>query len=438
MDLTVTKKSSNEVILGGIEKPAVFELEFENNGASGDFTFYNLVGFSISPEKIHLDNGEKKTVNLEIFPYGDFKIRGFYNFKYYIKNSNSEIEEALMMKVIDLKDAFEVGSNVIDPDSSTIDVYVFNKENFNFDDLEVKLSSNFFEIEKDFSLGPYEKKVFSVDIDKEDVKKLTAGYYTIDSEITFEEKVAKVSGLIKFAEKDVLTTTDKNFGFIINTVTIRNENEGNVPAVAEFSVEKNIISRLFTSFNVEPNLVERKGFGVKYTWDKELKPGEILEVVAKTNWTIPFIMIALIIIIFVYAKKSARGDLILRKKVQFVRAKGGEFALKVSIFVQANQYVENVHLIDRLPPLVKVHERFGAYSPSRIDEKLKRIEWNFDRLENGEVRSVSYVVYSKVGVLGRFALPCATAIFETAGKIKEVVSNRTFFVAEQRRGDEND
>jgi len=235
-----------------------------------------------------------------------------------------------------------------------------------------------------------------------------------------------------------LTTTDKNFGFIINTVTIRNENEGNVPAVAEFSVEKNIISRLFTSFNVEPNLVERKGFGVKYTWDKELKPGEILEVVAKTNWTIPFIMIALIIIIFVYAKKSARGDLILRKKVQFVRAKGGEFALKVSIFVQANQYVENVHLIDRLPPLVKVHERFGAYSPSRIDEKLKRIEWNFDRLENGEVRSVSYVVYSKVGVLGRFALPCATAIFETAGKIKEVVSNRTFFVAEQRRGDEND
>jgi hypothetical protein len=435
IDLDIEQKSVNEVIIGGIEKPAVFELEITNNGVSEDFKFYNLFGFIIEPSEFRILSGETETINLEVYPIGDFKIRGFYTLNYYIKGSSSEIEEKLLFKVIDLEDAFEVGSEDIDPDSDLISVYIHNKQNFNFDNVKAKLSSNFFEIEEEFSLGPYEKKIFSVEMDKEDINDLSAGFYTIEADIEFAGKTAEVDGLITFEEKNVLTSTDEKFGFIINTITIKKENEGNVLATTEFSVEKNLISRLFTSFNDNPDVVQRKGVHVTYTWDRELSPGEDLEVVVKTNWTLPFIICFLIIFIIVYAKRSARGDIILRKKVNFVKAKGGEFALKITIFVQANNYVEKIHLVDRLPPLVKIYERFGAYEPSRVDEKARRVEWNFEKLEANEVRTISYVIYSKVGILGRFALPRATAIFERMGKIKETVSNRAFFVAEQRKGE---
>ena len=57
-------------------------------------------------------------------------------------------------------------------------------------------------------------------------------------------------------------------------------------------------------------------------------------------------------------------------------------------------------------------------------------------MEAGEVKMVSYIVYSKVGVFGKFALPTATAIFEREEGIHEVESNMAFFVTEQRKVEE--
>jgi hypothetical protein len=123
----------------------------------------------------------------------------------------------------------------------------------------------------------------------------------------------------------------------------------------------------------------------------------------------------------------------LRKRVSFVKAKGGEFALKVTLIAEAKQFVEKVRIVDRLPPLVKMYERFGMEEPSKIDKVRKTIEWDFDHLEAGEKRVMSYIIYSKVGILGRFALPSATAIFQKDNKIKDVSSNRAFFLAEARK-----
>ena len=123
-------------------------------------------------------------------------------------------------------------------------------------------------------------------------------------------------------------------------------------------------------------------------------------------------------------------NLVLKKRVSFVRAKGGEFALKVSVVIKAKKYLEKVNIMERLPPLVKLHEKFGVETPSRIDEKNRRIEWRFDKLQEGETRIINYIMYSKIGVVGKFALPRTTALFEKEGKILERNSNQTFFVIE--------
>ncbi|GAF93937.1 unnamed protein product [marine sediment metagenome] len=214
---------------------------------------------------------------------------------------------------------------------------------------------------------------------------------------------------------------------------IEKKNEGNTVTLAEITMERGIISRLFTSFSLEPSKIERKGSRVLYTWQQELRPGESLRVAARTNWHIPIIVIIAIIVIIILVRVYLVSDVMLKKKINFVKTKGGEFALKVSVSVKARRFVERINVIDKLPPIVKLYERYGTITPDRVDEKNRRIEWNLESLDEGEERRFSYIVYSKIGVIGKFELPSAKAIYEREGKIKETESNKVFFISEARK-----
>ena len=81
--------------------------------------------------------------------------------------------------------------------------------------------------------------------------------------------------------------------------------------------------------------------------------------------------IIFIVAIIFLVKQYQKTNLVLKKRVNFVRAKGGEFALKISVYVQAKKYIERIHIIDRLPPLVKIYEKFGIETPTKVDEKSR-------------------------------------------------------------------
>ncbi len=436
VNLDVNKTSSDEVMILDINTPAVIDLKITNHGISDDFQIYTFFGLLDKPkEKIHINSGETKEVQVEILPTYNLNT-GFSTFNLFIRGTDgTETSEKITIKIINLEDAFTVGSGEVDPDTTSLEVHLINRINLDFGEIEAKFSSPFFEFEESFSFGPNERKNFYVNLNKEDFDELTAGFYTLKAEITTNRGNSEIQGTIKFAEKDIVTTIKKESGFIISRKIIEKSNEGNVITPSETIIKKNIISRLFTSFNPEPDNVERDGLTYYYTWTREIKPGETLRISVRTNWIIPFLLILLIVAIIVFAKKFSNTNLSLRKKITFVRAKGGEFALKVSLFVHAKKYIEKVHIIDRLPSLVKIYEKFGGEIPTRVDEKNKRIEWNFEKLESGELRVISYIIYSKVGVLGKFALPSASAIFEREGEIKETTSNRAFFIAEQKTKD---
>ena len=440
INLKIEKQTSNEILNFELNKPAIFDLKITNLGQADNLEFYNLLGFSMFPVgTTPIKEGETKEIQLKISPIGKFTHRGAYTFNYFIRGQDSsEIKQELTFKIIDLKDAFEIGSGEFDSESESIEIYIHNKVNFNFGEINIKFSSNFFNFEETFSLGPNKRKDFSVQLNKEDFKKLMAGFYTLNAEINIESKKADIEGIIKFVEKDIVTTTKKNYGFIIHTKIIKKANEGNVLVNSEIVLKKNILSRLFTSFSPQPDVVERQSSTIFYTWNREIKPGETLEIIVKTNWLFPLLVILFIATIVILTKQYSKTNLVLKKKVSFVKAKGGEFALKVSIFVVAKKYIEKVSIIDKLPPLVKIYERFGGEKPSRINEKGKKVEWEFEKLEAGEIRMLSYIIYSKIGVMGKFALPATTAIYERNGEISESKSNRAFFIAEQRNKDLED
>ncbi len=435
INIEIEKKSSDEVYIKDLNKPIVSTLTIKNLGKSDYFEFYNLVGFLISPsEKIYIENGGEKEITLEVTPLSKIPESGFYTFPYYIKGSDkSEEGIELTFKIIDLKDAFAVVSNDIEPKSSSAEISIINKENVNFENVSAKISSHFFNLEKTFNLSPKETKRFNISLNKNDFKELTAGFYTMTADINIYDKKARVEGVIRFAEKNIVTTTKNEFGLLVSTQIIEKINEGNLVEVSETIVRKNIISRLFTSFSPEPNLVERNGAKMYYTWVTKVNPGETHRIAVKTNWLFPFLIVSFIVIIVFLAKQYSKENLVLKKRVSFVRAKGSEFALKISILVSARKHVERINVVDRLPPLVELYERFGGETPTRVDRKNRRIEWNFDSLHPGETRVISYMIYSKIGVLGKFALPEATAIYEKEGDIKETESNVAFFVSEQRK-----
>lgn len=434
INLNVQKLSSNEVMIAGLDQPATFSLNVTNNGPSDTFSFYTFFGPQVSPtQNVQINSGESKLVDLKITPRSDLKLRGVVSFSYFIQASDkTEVEEKVNVKVIELKDAFSLGADSINPESSSINVFLRNKVNFPFKDLKIHLSSPFFDKDEVTDVLPNEKKSFEIQLNKDDFSKLTAGFYTLSSDLLTGGVSAHIEESIDFKEKNILTEDRKDYGLIIYTTVIKKSNEGNTVQDSTVLVKKNIISRIFTSFSPEPNLVERSGTEVSYIWNKQINPGESFQVEVRTNWLIPFLIIILIVLTVIFARKYSKTDLVLRKRVSFMNAKGGEFALKVMINVEARRFIENVKIFDRLPPLVKIYEKFGGDLPKRFNKTKRTFEWELPSLEAGEKRMFSYVIYSKVGVLGRFALPAAYSLFSREGKPKEVSSNKAFFLADQR------
>jgi len=433
IDISIEKQSSNEVMIVDVGEPAIVDLKVTNNGEDDNLLFYTFFGEGLEPsQRINIKSEEVKDIQLKFFPRQDSDLRGFSTFEYFIQAfDKTQISKKITINLIDLKEAFEIGAKEINPESNTITIYVKNKVNTNFDKIKVELSSPFFKLDQEFELKSNQKKTFEINLDKADFDKLLAGFYTLSAKITYNEVSADLESQIKFVEKDLLKTTKEAYGFIINTEVIEKENQGNTIADSTTTIKKNILSRLFTTFNPEPTSMKRQGFNIYYTWDQKVNPGETLEIKVKTNWILPFIILILVIVILIVVKRYSEKDLILRKRISFVQAKGGEFALKVTIFVKSRKYLEKVNIIDRLPPLVKIYEKFLNEAPSKVDEVKKRVEWKFEKFEEGERRVLSYIIYSKVGVLGKFALPSTTGIYEKQGKIKETTSNKVFFVAEQ-------
>ncbi len=436
VNLQVEQMSDDVAMIKGVDMPAIFDLKIKNLGGGENFIFYSFFGSDIFPKgTVLINGGETKDVQVGVYPRDDLKQEGRMKFDIFIKGVSEEINYPLMLNVVTLNQAFEIGAEEFKPDSNNVSVYIKNLLNFNFNSLDGNFKSSFFNFEKKFSLEPYQKKSFEINLNKEEFRELMAGLYNVDAEITAGKEKTDVSGIMKFSEKDIVTSSQDEYGVIIHTRKILKSNEGNVVSTSSTVLKKNIVSRLFTTFSPEPNMVERKGISVYYTWAKEMKPGEKLEIVIKTNWLLPLLAVLLIVAIVILTKQFSRTSLNLKKKVSFVRAKGGEFALKVSVIVSARKYVEKVHIIDRLPPLVKLHERFGGELPKKVDERNGRMEWDFAKLQAGEARIISYIIYSKVGVLGKFALPTTKAVYEKDGEVHESESNHAFFIADQIRKD---
>lgn len=437
INLEVASKSVSNTAIIDLDEPAIFDLTIKNLGEGDTFEIYSLVGIDITPkEPIRIESGETKIVRVRLMPEESLKVKRDtpFTFEYKISDSKNEIQkETLSINILDLGSVFSITPEIIHPNTEKILITIKNKAAFDFPSINLKLTSIFFEHEEAFSLGPNEKKEILVSINKEKLKTIDAGTYLMDSKITVREKIANIQSEIKFLEQEGVDVSEINEGFIIQKTEIVGKNTGNTKKTITLNAEKNIISYLFTTTNIPPSTTKTAGFKKIYIWERELTPNEELKIELKTNWFFPFIILIMIIAGIVLIKKSIYPNLELTKRVSYVKTKGGEFALKITLKLRAKNYVERINIIDKLPSLVELYKRFGLIHPDKIDLDNKRLEWNIESLNKGESRIFTYIIYSKIGVVGRFELPEARASYEKEGQINEVYSNRSYYINEPKK-----
>lgn len=431
INLDVSVKPVSDSFIIEFSKPAVYDLVIKNNGNADRFRIYSAAGVDISPrEEFSIGKEETKQIRIELVPQSALlKNTGSLVFVYMIQNSAGEIkEEKLSINVINLADWLSVTPEDITPNKQSIKVSVRNILMNDFTNGNLKLSSPFFEKNIDLSLKSLEVIEFDIPIDSEKLKTLDAGRYLMNSRITIDGKTGEKEIDLRYLEQENIEANDLHEGFFIKRNEFIRKNTGNVKKTVSFSIKKDLISSLFTYVSKTPSRKTISGFSKEYTWNEELSPNEELRVVVKTNWLYPILAIILIVALVWLVRRYLETDVMVKKKVYYVKTKGGEFALRVHISVKARKFVERLKIADRIPPLVTLYDKFGAIAPDNIDLVNKRLEWNVDALNPGEERVFSYILYSKIGVVGRFELPSTRVLYEKEGEVKDTFSNKAFFI----------
>jgi hypothetical protein len=432
-ELTIDKKDKGSTLIIGLNNPAIYDLIINNTGANNGIEIYSLVGMIVEPrDRINLTNGIN-TINIKAYPIESLRKEGIYYFEYYLKTESSGLlKEELPITFVELKDSLAFKADNIELGEDEAKISVKNTQNSFIDNIKIKLSSVFFNAEKTISLEPYEETNLSVGINKASIKELAAGTYIIGVNTEAGKATAKFETTANYIKKEDVSNKETSNGIIIRKIYVEKTNNGNVPVKVALEIKKDIFSRLFTIYSLEPTNSERSRLFVSYIWEKEIKPSQTFSVSATTNYTFPFLFVLLVAIIIFLVYSYTKTNLVLQKRVSFVKTSSGHFALKVTIRAKAKKYIEDIQIIDRLPGMTRLYEKFGV-KPDKIDAATRRLFWDIGQLNAGEERVFSYIIYSKVKVIGKFELPLATAVFEREGKTHEVLSNRAFFVAEMTR-----
>jgi len=407
----------------------------------GNYLIYTLTAVKVFPSTPFYLNGGKNSMVFDVYPTTELVAQGPAAYAFAVElrnidNNNDNYKGTMVVRVVRIEDALTISSEANSPDSDKISFYIQNKEGIDLNNVHAKFSSVFFDVEQTFNVKGNNKTEVSIDVPKSKLEKIEAGSYLLTAEVQTDRGVRKLEGRIYLGEKIGVETKNVVDGWLIRTNDISKINYGNVNENVVIEVKKDIISRLFTSFTVEPDSATRNGLYVTYKWSKKLGPAESFSVKVKTNYLSPLLIVIAILLIVWGIKKYTQTKLEIVKTVIPVKTSSGQFALRIKLLVKARRHVSNVSLVDRIPGIVQIYEKFTTIiKPTKIDAANRRIQWDIGEMSAGEERMFNYIVYSTVGVVGKFALPNALAVFEKDGQIHEVESNAVYFLAEQRSAD---
>jgi len=422
---------NTSTIINELQNPAIYKLNIFNEREPEIIQIYSLSGVEISPAgTLDLKKGDN-IITIKAQPNKNLKnFEGPFVFEYEIKGWDSGIKKSYLSMFFEpLKEAIDIEIKDIKYTEPFVEVILKNKKNAYIEKIFIQLDSLFFNYETELELKPFETKTIRIPLDRKQLEKIYAGKYLVKILMGSSERKIEIEKEANYLDYQDIKEEKQKKGLIIRKTIITKTNLGNKEAIVKIEEKKNILSRLFTTFNLEPIKKERKGLSIYYEWEKLLKPGEKLEIEIVTNYTIPFIVLLLTVMILLFIRIHSSTNAILTKRVVYVKTKSNDFALKVLISIKARKDISDIHIHDTIPYNVNLYEKYGT-KPDKFDEKTRKLTWTINKLMAGEQRTISYIIYSKLKVIGRFEIPLARATFKRGEKQEIIVSNKTFFIAD--------
>jgi hypothetical protein len=440
--LEITEKPINKIIVRELSTPAIYELTIKNNGQGDVFSIDTLLDVLMYPkDEFTLMPDETKTVTVKIFPRASEKSKyyGDWSFEYFVKGDTTGLyDDNIMIKILSLNDiiGIEVPTS-INANDKTFIVKVKNNENLSFD-IDMKADSTILGYEGNFSLLPLETKEISIDTDSEKLSK-EAGTYNLNIMLTVNRQADMKFTRDLILESDTRTTLDisEESTTFIDKATFVKKNTGNTPVTAQISANRTMLQSMITSFNLNPDSVKRDGGMYIYDWSRKLNPGESYTIVMETNYSWPWIVLIVIVAGYLAVRQLTKKPIKIRKKAYRLKTKSGHFAAKIVLILKnTGKEISNAKIIESLPPFTELmQDRFGTIKPAEV--RKHSVIWDFARIAAKEEMILSYIVYSKVSVVGNIEVAPAIATYQTGkGIIKESKSNKIIILTEERKPEE--
>jgi len=426
------KQAISDVVAEELNISAKYNLTITNTNVYDDyFKVYSIVDLKVLPvESFLINGGSQRTIVLEVTPLGSLKQKGLHRVQYYIKGDRvGALEDSVVFDVYPIKDIIDVKlQNEITRDDVILIVNVTNKKNIDFGSALVTIEFPFLTSTKNATINPLSSQVLQFELDSSKLKSAKAGSYNLKVNFLLNDEYTEVAeksiDLKEFS--NIVTSEKSSIKFFGLTKTITKKNDGNSPRFISVEVRKSGFERAFSIFNIQPTYEKESGGFILVGWQRQIEPGESFTIEVTTDYTVLVVILAILIASFVSIYLINRPRIILRKKAIYVKTKGNEFATKIVLFVKnVGKEAKDVVLRDRLPHIMKLHERFGSVKPDRIERNM--LEWQFNFMMPGDEKVASYIIYSDVHPFGRIELPQAVLTYiDEKEKRKVSHSNRIF------------
>lgn len=328
----------------------------------------------------------------------------------------------------------EIPEEIFPGSGVSFDVTFKNNANEKLENLDVYITSSIFSEEDKINLYPLK------DLNKEYrfsiPSGLEAGEYSFSIRV-YHEGVLKGFYSTEFnvaLSSDVNEKSSTSKGFLSSVVVLSKTNEGNTAVEKAVSYPCNWFKRIFTSINPGAEVVVENGKKF-YQWKFVLQPGEEYKITINTDYKILFVIVLIILGLVALRIYYKYRNLSIEKKIfKISDSKESISDLKILLHIKnnTNKDIHHIKVIDLLPNFIKPSSDFGTLKPTSIQKGSAgmRLVWEINSLEPGEERIISYKVHSKIHVVGKIDLPCASVQYRTTGKkLINIKSNKLSFVA---------
>ena len=420
------------------DEPAEFYLKIRNHQDFQD-SFRILKpavywDWNLESEVVTINQAGFESIQLFFEPFSD-KEPGDYGILLTVQStSNESIEtnQLFEIKVVSYDQAitveFESSENINPNKENLLRVNIRNNYDLDVNNLTLEFHSAYFDVEKEFSIRPYETVELEIPVEFEGIVNEGDNVIYFDfyreGELVLEKENTINIGY--FTDVSGVGTPEESL--LYNKETIIRTNTGNTISHENYMKRLNFFEKFFTSTNPVPDSTVKDDSYYILSWDFDLEPDQTKTIVIETNYRWFSLAVILVVVFFLLLYYFLKRDISLEKKIVSMRKdEDGFYSLNVILSLKNKtlKKIYNIKVMDRLNGRIEKINNFGVHNPEVIKSesgKSAKIVWNVRGIGKREEILLQYTIRYKPHIIR--SVPPAIAKYLRRGRPIFVKSNR--------------